>query len=168
MSADTRTPDGVATDGKPARPASFAEEALRLGGKGAEEVRRMGAVDAADEQVEALFAAKYRTEASPIHRAVWDAEVPAELWNITPRPVPPAAEQVMRDSIAVVRKHRDGGTLYDENRKVREAVLAELGGVGYWGLLVEPKYGGSGVPFSRFAPFLTRMSTVDPTTAGLA
>src|SRR5207248_9195725 len=51
---------------------------------------------------------------------------------------------------------------------VREAVLAELGGVGYWGLLVEPKYGGSGVPFSRFAPFLTRMSTVDPTTAGLA
>src|SRR5437763_7561892 len=113
--ARTTEPVPAAANGEPekARPVSFAEEALRLGGKGAEEVRRMGAVDAADEQVEALFAAKYRTEASPIHRAVWDAEVPAELWNTTPRPVPPAAEQVMRDSIAGVRKHRDGGTLYD-------------------------------------------------------
>src|SRR5262249_45505370 len=80
------------------RPASFAEEAVRLGGKGAEEVRRMGAVDAADEQVEALFAAKYRTEASPVHRAVWDAEAPADLWNIATKPVSAKTETVMRES----------------------------------------------------------------------
>jgi alkylation response protein AidB-like acyl-CoA dehydrogenase len=150
------------------RPTSFAEEALRLGGKGAEEVRRMGAVDAADEQVEALFAAKYRTEASPVHRAVWDAEVPAELWSIPAKPVTPKTEAVMRDSLALVYRHRAAGTLFDERRKVPERVLQELADVGYWGLLVEEKYGGCGMPFTRFAPFLTRMATIDPTTAGLA
>src|SRR5262245_57084499 len=34
---------------------SFAETAMRLGGKSEEEARRMGAVDKADEQVESLF-----------------------------------------------------------------------------------------------------------------
>src|SRR5262249_2356368 len=29
-------------------------------------------------------------------------------------------------------------------------------------------YGGSGAPFSSFAPFLTRMALIDPTVAGLA
>jgi len=33
---------------------SYAETALRLGGKGEDEVRRMGAVDRADEPVETL------------------------------------------------------------------------------------------------------------------
>src|SRR5207248_2871529 len=36
-------------------PQSFAEAALRLSGKTEEEARRTGAVDQADEQVEALF-----------------------------------------------------------------------------------------------------------------
>ena len=167
MSTETRTTE---TKEEPAktRPASFAEEALRLGGKGAEEVRSMGAVDTADDQVEALFAARYQTTASPIHRAVWDAEVPAELWNIPPRPLAPEAETVMRNSLAVVRRHRAAVTLLDANRKIPESVLGELAGAGYWGLLVDRKYGGSGVPFTRFAPFLTEMATLDPTVAGLA
>src|SRR5438046_3445048 len=119
MSTDARTTEPVptATNGEPekARPASFAEEALRLGGKGAEEVRRMGAVDTADDQVEALFAARYQTTASPVHRAVWDADVPAELWSIAPPPNSPDAEKVMADSLAVVRRHRDAGTTWGED-----------------------------------------------------
>ena len=47
-------------------------------------------------------------------------------------------------------------------------MLDELGDAGYWGLLVDREYGGSGAPFAAFAPFLTRMATVDPTVAGLA
>lgn len=163
MSTDTQTPTNA-----PRSQASFAEEALRLGGKGAEEVRRMGAVDAADEQVEALFAAKYRTEASPIHRAVWDAEVQGDAWSIPPRPLPPEAESVMAASLEVVRRHRAAGTIHDEHKKIPENVLGELASAGYWGLLVEKKHGGSGVPFSQFAPFLTRMAILDPTIAGLA
>jgi alkylation response protein AidB-like acyl-CoA dehydrogenase len=156
----------MSTETRP--PASFAGEALKLGGKGAEEVQRMGAVDTADDQVEARFAARYQTTASPIHRAVWDAEVPGELWTAAPAPLAPEAETVMRDSLAVVRRHRAAGTLLDENRKIGEDVLAELGRAGYWGLLVDRAYGGSGVSFRSFAKFLTEMATIDPTVAGLA
>ncbi|MFO0826183.1 MAG: acyl-CoA dehydrogenase family protein [Gemmataceae bacterium] len=155
MSIDVRTP-------------SFAEEALRLGGKGAEEVRRMGAVDAADDQVEGLFAARYRTNASPIHRAVWDSEVSPELWSSPASPISPEAETAMQASLAVVKRHLAEKTLHDSEGKISERVLGELGVAGYWGLLVEKQYGGSGVPFSRFAKFLTQMAELDPTVAGLA
>ena len=174
MSTETETPkiaspkEPISPLPTPVRPTSFAEEALRMGGKGAEEVRRMGAVDAADDQVESLFADKYRTNASPIHRAVWDANTPTDLWSMPPAPTTPAADVVMRNSLAVVRKHRDAKTLLGEDRKIPERVLNELGEAGYWGLLVGTEYGGSGTPFSRFAPFLTQMATIDPTIAGLA
>src|SRR5882762_2948375 len=58
---------------------SFAETALRLGGKSDEEIRRTGAMDKADEQVEKLFSRQHQTASSPIHRAVWDQAVPVEL-----------------------------------------------------------------------------------------
>jgi hypothetical protein len=38
---------------------SFAETALRLGGKTEEEARRTGALDKADDQVESLFKPEY-------------------------------------------------------------------------------------------------------------
>ncbi len=170
MSTDIRIPETIPT-GRPSDKhvrTTFAEEALRLGGKGAEEIRRTGAVDAADDQVESLFAAKYQTTASPIHLAVWEAEVPSALWAIPPQPLPAAAEPVMRDSLEVVRRHRTAGTLLGADNKIPEQVLGELADAGYWGLLVSLEYGGTGTPFSRFAPFLTQMATVDPTIAGLA
>src|SRR5262245_18633377 len=164
MSTETQ-PTETAPPAGEGRPATFAEEALRLGGKGAEEVRRTGAVDAADDQVESLFAAKYRTEASPIHRAVWDRAVPADLWAVEPTPPTPEVESVMRDSLDVVRRHHEAGTLVGADGKIAEGVLGDLAGAGYWGLLVDREYGGAGAPFSRFAPFLTRMATLDPTVA---
>src|SRR5437764_7010543 len=86
---------------------SFAETALRLGGKTEEEARRTGALDKADEQVESLFKEKYQTANSPVHRAVWDAKVPLDLFA----PPPPAAshpsDKVMEASLAVVRGHRE-------------------------------------------------------------
>ncbi len=167
MSTELETPETPTTP-LPTRKPTFAEEALRLGGKGAEEVRRMGDVDAADDQVETLFAAKHQTTASPIHRAIWDAEIHGEAWSFTPKPLTDDAAIAMKKSLEVVRRHKQNGTLLDANRKIGENVLAELGTAGYWGLLVEREYGGSGVPFSQFAPFLTEMATIDPTTAGLA
>ena len=56
----------------------------------------------------------------------------------------------------------------DANKKVPQSVLDELGEVGYWGLLVDKKYGGSGAPFASFAAFITKMAMVDATVAGLA
>ncbi len=150
------------------RQQSFAETALKLGGKSDEEARRTGAIDKADDQVEALFAPQYQTTASPAHRAIWEGHVPLELFGSPPPATPPHVAKVMDDSLAVVRRHRESGTVLDEHRKVSNQVLQELAGAGYWGLLVDREFGGSGAPFTSFAPFLTRMATLDPTIAGMA
>ena len=70
--------DGNTTSRPPAEGTSFAETALKLGGKSADEARRTGAIDTADDQVEALFAPQYQTVNSPAHRAVWDRGVPVD------------------------------------------------------------------------------------------
>ena len=147
---------------------SFAETALKLGGKSDEEARRTGVIDKADDQVEQLFQPQYQTVNSPIHRAVWDRGVPVELFQSDPVETPDDVTQVMDASVEIVqRRHRDGNVMTAEG-KVKDDFLDELGGAGYWGLLVDREYGGSGAPFSSFAPFLTRMAMADATIAGLA
>src|SRR5262249_29591857 len=152
----------------PDREQSFAETALRQAGKSEEEARRTGAVDKADEQVEALFKPQYQTAHSPIHRAVWDGKAPLDLFVAPALPAEAPCDKVMNDSLEVVRRHRDAGTVIDERGKVAVPVLEDLGRAGYWGLLIDPKYGGSNAPFQRFTHFLTRMATLDPMIAGLA
>jgi alkylation response protein AidB-like acyl-CoA dehydrogenase len=148
---------------------SFAETALKMGGKSDDEARRTGAIDKADDQVEALFAPQYQTTASPAHRAVWDeAGVPVDLFAFEPEQTPPDVAKVMNDSLAVVRKYKQAKSLHNAEGKVTDEVLTALGAVGYWGLLVDKEYGGSGAPFSVFAPFLSRMAMLDPTIAGMA
>lgn len=120
-------------------PQSFAETALRLGGKSDEEARRLGAMDKADEQVETLFAPQYQTVNSPIHKAIWDGKTPLDLFN---PPNPPASlpcDAVMERSLAVVRRRRDANTLYNAERKIANQSIADLADAGYWGLLIDPK-----------------------------
>ncbi len=169
MTANPPDTDRDMADEKPAAEAtSFAETALTLGGKSKEEARRMGAVDRADDQVEELFRPQYQTTNSPIHRAVWERSVPIELFQSTEETTPPDVQRVMDDSIEVVRRHRESGTVLGSDAKITERVFEDLAAVGYWGLLVGREHGGSGAPFRSFAPFLTRMAMVDPTIAGLA
>lgn len=146
--------------------ASFAETALTLGGKSADEARRTGAIDKADDHVDQMF--KYKTTASPIHRAVWENAVPVNLFQS--QAVKPSADvqKVMDDSLAVVRRHLEAKTMYNQDKKVDSRVLQDLGTAGYWGLLVDKQYGGAGAPFQCFAPFLTKMATLEATVAGLA
>src|SRR3954469_11918616 len=99
---------------EPAPSQNFVETALKLGGKSDEEARRTGSIDRADDQVEALFAPRYQTSHSPVHRAVWDREFPVELFA----PPTPAADEprwgrIMDESLALVRRHRAEGTLFD-------------------------------------------------------
>ncbi len=162
--ADPREVPDPSTDSE----ASFAETALKLGGKSDEEARRTGAIDKADDQVEELFQPQYQTVHSPAHRAVWDRGFPIDLFEAKPVETPADVQRVMDDSVEIVKRHRAAGTVLDDNAKITDAVLDELGGVGYWGLLVDRQYGGSGTPFRSFAPFLTRMAMQDPTIAGLA
>ncbi|MFP6614209.1 MAG: acyl-CoA dehydrogenase family protein [Pirellulales bacterium] len=160
---ETHTPNTSLPEEK-----SFAETALELGGKSADEARRTGAIDKADDQVESLFAPQYQTVSSPAHRAIWDRPLPVELFNSRSPVVPERLQTVMKDSLEVVDRHRRAQTILDENNKISDTVLGDLADAGYWGLLVDRQYGGSGAPFSAFAAFLTRMAMLDPTIAGLA
>src|SRR5579872_638628 len=149
-------------------PETFVETALKLSGKSAEEARTTGALDRADEQVEKLFAVKYQTTGSPVHRAVWDDELPGDLFVARDRAADPATQAVMQKSLDIVRERRNQKTLFDANGKVSPESLAALSEAGYFGLLVDREYGGQGSSFQAFAKFLTQMATVEATVAGLA
>jgi alkylation response protein AidB-like acyl-CoA dehydrogenase len=158
----------MTTSGTSSENTSFAETALRLGGKSEEEAKRLGAVDKADEQVETLFLPQYQTVNSPVHKAVWDGKVPLDLFCPPPLPASHPADAVMERSLDVVRRRVEAKSLWDADGKLREDTTADLAQAGYWGLLIDPKYGGSGTPFARFGRFLTRMALLDPTISALA
>ena len=145
---------------------SFAETAMRMGGKSEEESRRMGAVDKADEQVDRLF--RHQTAASPIHKAIWDGTVPLNLFMAPAVTGTAACDNVMNQSLAIARRRREQGTIFNSDKKISNETIDELAAAGYWGLLIDPKYGGSGAPFVRFAPFLTKLAVVDPTVSALS
>jgi alkylation response protein AidB-like acyl-CoA dehydrogenase len=147
---------------------SFAEAALRLSGKTEEEARRTGAMDKADDQVEALFAPRYQTVHSPVHQAVWERRVPLDLFMPPALPDSAPCDAAMGRCLDIIRRRRQTNTLYDSAGKIAPELLQELAAAGYWGMLIEPRFGGQGAPFARFSRFLTRMATIDPMTAGLA
>src|ERR1044071_5137354 len=92
---------------------SFAETAMRLGGKSDEEARRIGAVDKADEQVESLFEQRHRTSNSPVHRAVWDGKVPLDLFSPPPLPASEPCDAAMQKSLAAVKGRLEQKTMHD-------------------------------------------------------
>ena len=85
---------------------TFVETALKLSGKSEEEVRTTGKFDRADDQVDALFAARYQTANSPVHRAVWDRKLPHELFMPKQPPVRARLRADMQKSIEAVSRHR--------------------------------------------------------------
>ncbi len=145
---------------------SFAETALRMGGKSEEEAKRTGAVDKADEQVDKLFL--FQTAASPIHKAIWDGAVPLQLFMAPPPPASLPCDNVMNQSLAIIKRRRQEKSLLNQDQKLSAETIDELASAGYWGLLIDPKYGGSGAPFVRFAPFLTKMAVLDPMTSAMS
>src|SRR5262245_46337396 len=91
------------------QPGSFAETALRLSGKTDEEARRTGAVDRADDEIESLFAPQYQTVNSPVHRAVWDHQLPLELFECSPAAAA-GTEDVIERCLGIVRRGRQEDT----------------------------------------------------------
>ena len=109
MSTPTARPPAAGTE---SGERSFVETALELSGKSAEETRATGRLDRADEQVETLFAERYRTAASPAHRAVWDTAFPAEQFSVTEPTVDAACRRTMDESLELVRRHKRANTLH--------------------------------------------------------
>ena len=147
---------------------TFVETALKLGGKSDEEARTTGAVDRAEDQVEAMYLAAQRTSGGPVHRAVWDDTFPSELFATKRIAAGDEVRQVMDRSLEVVRRRKQAGTLLNSEKKISAESLAELSRAGYWRLLVDREYEGVGAKFAPFSRFLTEMATVDATVAGMA
>ncbi len=167
----SRDPAPLSPDEHPsgtADQASFAETALRLGGKSQDEARRTGKIDTADDQVEDMFARQYQTSASPIHRAIWDRRVPADQFCFPPSAMADDINVSMNRAVRMVRSRVRDGRLLDADRKISRESLDDLATTGYWGLLIPKRYGGLGASFLDFTRLLTRMATADPTVAGLA
>lgn len=152
----------------PNKGSSFAETALRLGGKSADEAKRTGVIDTADDQVEEMFAAKYQTAASPIHSAIWKRRVLGEQFSFPSAAMSDTINQSMNRAVGLINKRKRDGRLLDRHQKITEETLEALGNTGYWGLLIPKQYGGLESSFVDFTRFLTRMATADPTVAGLA
>jgi alkylation response protein AidB-like acyl-CoA dehydrogenase len=109
------------------------------------------------------------TTMGPMWRALWERGALEPLFTARGAATSmPLVERVCAASLDCVRAHRDRGSLYDVNGKLATGVLDDLATAGYWGLRVEPTYGGAGADLERFLPFLTTMSTLSPTIAGLA
>ncbi|CAN5616042.1 hypothetical protein BH11CYA1_BH11CYA1_40670 [soil metagenome] len=148
--------------------ASFAETAMQLAGKSKEEATRTGAVDRTDDEVDSFFAEQYKTSNSPVHRAIWEAKVPVELFSTPKLDSESMNLPAMKKSLEVLARHKKNGTMLDEQGKIAKVVLDELASAGYWGMLIEQKYGGQGATSRQFMTFLTQVASIEPTAAGLA
>src|SRR5438270_256506 len=84
------------------------------------------------------------------------------------RPAAHSCDRAKQASYDLVRRRSESGQLYNEKGKVSDDTIRELCTAGYWGILIDPKYGGQGAPFQRFTQFLTRLATQDSMIAGLA
>jgi len=111
---------------------------------------------------------KQAIEASPIHRAVWESELPAELFTVAAGTMSAAQRVVLDRSLDVVRRRRLTRTLYDARGIVSDDTIRELGAAGYWGLRVEARFGGAGASFATLVHAITEMMLADPWVAGMA
>jgi alkylation response protein AidB-like acyl-CoA dehydrogenase len=106
---------------------------------------------------------------SPVYQAVWNpATISPNLFAVDTDEVPPPVQRVMSQSLDVLRQHRERGTLRGPDGKHSAEVLNDLATAGYWGLLVDRQYGGSGAALRHVLPFLTQAAVIDQPLAGLA
>jgi MoxR-like ATPase len=147
---------------------TFVEAALKIGGKSEQEASTTGTMDRADDQVDALFATRYQTANSPVHRAVWNRKLPDKIFLPEQPKLPPACQRTMQKSIGAVTRPRAQRTLYGHDNKTSQAVLDGLSAAGYWGLLIDPQYGGVAAQFAAFSWCLMQMATIEPNVAWLA
>ncbi len=147
---------------------NLTEDVLRDAGKSDREVESTGQISRADDGTELLFGERGATVNSPIHRAVWGYANPR---HFAPKAAPKDAvvDAAVDACIAVVARHRAAGSLFDADQKISETVLQELGEAGFWGMRIDPKFGGKGASVRSFMRMITQTAaTGDPTTAGLA
>jgi hypothetical protein len=58
------------------------------------------------------------TTSGPIHRAIWDSEIPCSLFSPDSAESSADCESAMQKSLEIVRRRRDSGGLFDANHKI--------------------------------------------------
>lgn len=106
--------------------------------------------------------------ASPLHRAVWGRAVPLELFDTEEPRATPAVREIAAAAQAAVEQRVTDGTLYGPDGTISAELIADLAGVGFWGLRAVPEYGGSGASFSTYLPILRHLAVADPWVGVLA
>ncbi|MDD2942816.1 MAG: acyl-CoA/acyl-ACP dehydrogenase [bacterium] len=148
----------------------FLEVAAKISGAGEQalaEAKDLDQVENADIDTEKTFASGRRSSDSAVHRAVFGRKFPLELFDV-PQTAPDAElKKAMDKCVAVLKEHKNKGTLFDHEIKVSEAAEQDLAAAGYWGMLIDRKHGGQGANFQDFARFLSEVAEVDPSVAGL-
>jgi alkylation response protein AidB-like acyl-CoA dehydrogenase len=143
---------------------SFAETAMELAGKSEEEVKTIGQIDAADDDVEKLFAERYKTANSPIHKAVWGE---LDISQFKPSVAEFGGDATLNKSYDILKKYKTWGTSLGEDGKHNPDMIQELADVGYFGTLVDlpdkPK-----MTFRNFIEGLAKNATISPQVAGLS
>lgn len=134
------------------------------------EAEALGEVAGADDAADALFAPQYQTENSPVHRTVWGDLCPVSLFDAPPPPSAHGrAKAAMDAALDIVRRHQRAGTYLNRDGlyagKLSDAVIGDLGAVGYYGALIPEAYGGLGLDFPTFAVEETRMAVIAPSVA---
>ncbi len=157
----------------PGQDDNLTEEILKQRGKSQEEIDKMGQLDRGEDLFESTLDEKFRTTGSPVHKAIWNGKTPLALFGKQPLPAGvaenPDYKAKMAKCVEIVARHREAGTLYGADAKVTQAVIDDLAAVGYWGALIDPKFGGWGAKLIHFMPFLTELAANgDPTVAGMA
>jgi len=105
---------------------------------------------------------------APVNDALW---ANAQTLAFSPREIKidGALSNVYYASLKALKDLKAAGLLYDEEGKITQFAMDELGRVGWWGVLVPKEYGGSGATFAQFTLLVTRLAAAGfATEAGIA
>ena len=113
-------------------------------------------------------ASKSKAVSGPISQVIWgDGELSSfEMVDAEPNT---QLDGVLAKSIAVLKKAQSENKLYDEQGKITQYGMDELGRAGFWGVLVPIQYGGYGATFAQFARLVSALGAAGfATEAGIA
>ena len=135
---------------------------LKQAGKSADEVAALATLDDADRSAENQF-----TGQAPTITSLFGPGIAREFEVGVFSPAPQVAE-VMGRSVEFLIQHKQAGTLLDNERMLfSEAVLKGLAEIGFFGLAIPTKYGGSGAKLGDLGPLLRTLTFIHPDLAVL-
>ncbi len=133
---------------------------LKQAGKSADEVAALATLDAADRAAENQFSGE-----APTISSLFGNGKAAEFYAGTFSPSPEVA-RVMSDSMTFLLQRKKDGTLFNHDKMLfRDETINGLAQIGFFGLAIPQKYGGSGAKLGDLGPLLRALTHIHPDLA---